>query len=131
VSLHVPLTDETRRLIGERELRLMKPTAFLVNTARGPVVDQGALVRALREGWIAGAALDVFETEPIPPDNPLLGAPNLVVAPHIGSASHATRERMAEMAVDNCLAGLEGRPLPNCVNPEMQPSGRERGKRHA
>jgi phosphoglycerate dehydrogenase-like enzyme len=120
VSLHVPLTGETRHLIGERELRLMKRTAILVNTARGPIVDQAALARALREGIIAGAGLDVTEVEPIPPDDPLLSAPNVVILPHIGSASHATRARMAEMAVENCLAGLEGRPLPHCVNPEAQ-----------
>jgi glyoxylate reductase len=120
VSLHVPLTGETRHLIGERELRLMKRTAILVNTARGPIVDQAALARALGEGIIAGAGLDVTEVEPIPPDDPLLSAPNVVILPHIGSASHATRARMAEMAVENCLAGLEGRPLPHCVNPEAQ-----------
>lgn len=121
VSLHVPLTEETRHLVGERELRLMKPTAILINTARGPVVDQPALARALREGVIAGAGVDVTEVEPIPADDPLLSAPNVVILPHIGSASHATRGRMAEMAVENCLAGLEGRPLPHCVNPEVRP----------
>lgn len=118
VSLHVPLTDETREMIGERELRAMKRTAVLVNTARGGVVDQAALVRALREGWIAGAGLDVAAVEPIPAGDPLLSAPNCVLLPHIGSASHATRERMAEMAVDNCIAGLRGERLPNCVNPQ-------------
>jgi glyoxylate reductase len=123
VSLHVPLTDETRHLIGERELRVMKPTAILINTARGPVVDQEALARALREGVIAGAGVDVTEVEPIPPDDPLLSAPNVVILPHIGSASHATRARMADMAVENCIAGLEGRPLPHCVNPEARPKG--------
>jgi glyoxylate reductase len=115
VSLHVPLTPETRHLIGERELRAMKPTAILVNTARGGVVDQSALVRALAEGWIAGAGLDVAEVEPVPPGDALLRAPNVTLLPHIGSASHATRERMASMAVDNCLAGLRGEPLPNAV----------------
>jgi glyoxylate reductase len=119
VSLHVPLTDETRGLIGEPELRSMKPTAILVNTARGGVVDQAALVRALEQGWIAGAGLDVMETEPLPLDDPLLRAPNVVLLPHIGSASHATRERMASMAVDNCLGGLRGERLPHCVNPEV------------
>ncbi|HEY8489399.1 MAG TPA: D-glycerate dehydrogenase [Dehalococcoidia bacterium] len=120
VSLHVPLTPETRGLIGERELRRMRPTAYLINTARGPVVDQRALARALHEGWIAGAGLDVTEEEPVDPADPLLRAPNVVIAPHIGSASHATRSRMAEMAVENCLAGLAGRPLPHCVNPEVE-----------
>ncbi len=123
VSLHVPLTDETRRLIGERELRAMQPTAILINTARGGIVDQAALVRALEEGWIAGAGLDVMETEPLPLDDPLLRAPNVVLLPHIGSASHATRERMASMAVDNCLAGLRGERLPHCVNPDVYGSG--------
>lgn len=125
VSLHVPLTDETQHLIGERELRLMKPTAILINTARGPVVDQRALARALREGVIAGAGVDVTEVEPIPPDDPLLSAPNVVILPHIGSASYATRARMADMAVENCIAGLEGRPLPHCVNPEARSQGIE------
>ena len=117
VSLHVPLTDDTRALIGEAELRRMKPTAILVNTSRGPLVDQVALGRALAEGWIAGAALDVFDPEPLPADDPLLAAPNLVVAPHIGSASHGAREAMAELAVDNLLAALAGRPMPHAVAP--------------
>ena len=119
ISLHVPLTVETRHLIGERELRAMKRTAILVNTARGGVVDQAALVRALEEGWIAGAGLDVMETEPLPADDPLLRPPNVVLLPHIGSASHATRERMASMAVDNCLAGLRRERLPHCANPQV------------
>ena len=113
VTVHVPLAAETRGLIGERELRLMKPTSYLVNTARGPLVESAALVRALTEGWIAGAALDVTDPEPLPPDHPLLTAPNLLVLPHLGSATHATRERMADLAVDNLLAGLAGRPLPH------------------
>jgi glyoxylate reductase len=119
VSLHVPLSPSTARMIGERELRLMKPTAVLINTARGGVIDQPALVRALNEGWIAGAGLDVAEVEPIPPGDELLRAPNTVLLPHIGSASHATRERMAAMAVDNTLAALRNEPLPHCVNPEV------------
>ena len=97
----------------------MKPTAYLVNTARGPIVDSAALERALREGWIAGAALDVTDPEPLPADHPLLGAPNLLVVPHIGSATHRTREAMAELAVDNLIAGLAGERLPRCVNPEV------------
>jgi lactate dehydrogenase-like 2-hydroxyacid dehydrogenase len=112
VSLHCPLTPATRGLIGERELRLMRPTAVLVNTARGPIVDGAALLRALEEGWIAAAALDVIDPEPPPTDHPLLTAPNLTIVPHIGSATHTARERMAELAVDNLLAGLAGRPLP-------------------
>jgi glyoxylate reductase len=119
VSLHAPLTPETRGMIGERELRLMKPTAILVNTARGGLVDTGALVRALRSGEIGGAALDVMDPEPLPPDHPLLAAPNLTVAPHIGSASHRTRQRMAEMAVENLLAALGGERMPYCANPEV------------
>jgi lactate dehydrogenase-like 2-hydroxyacid dehydrogenase len=106
VSLHCPLTEETRGLIGERELEAMKPTGVLVNTARGPIVDSDALGRALGEGWIAAAALDVTDPEPLPAGHPLLASPNLLVVPHIGSATHRTRERMAEMAVDNLLAAL-------------------------
>lgn len=112
VSLHVPLTPETTGLIDERALRAMRPHAVLVNTARGGVVDPVALRRALHEGWIAGAGLDVTDPEPLPPDDPLLGAPNLLVLPHIGSATHAARERMAELSVDNLLAALDGRAMP-------------------
>jgi glyoxylate reductase len=97
----------------------MKPTAYLINTARGPLVDTDALVSALRAGEIAGAALDVTDPEPLPDDHPLLGAPGLLVVPHIASATHATRERMAEMAVDNLLAGLAGERMPHCANPEV------------
>jgi phosphoglycerate dehydrogenase-like enzyme len=97
----------------------MKPTALLINTARGPVVDADALQRALQDGEIAGAALDVTDPEPLPADHPLLGAPNLVVIPHLGSATHATRERMADMAVENLLAGLAGERMPYCANPEV------------
>ena len=97
----------------------MKPTAYLVNTARGPIVDTAALERGLREGWIAGAALDVTDPEPLPADHPLLGAPNVLVIPHLGSATHRTREAMADLAVDNLLAGLAGERLPRCVNPEV------------
>ncbi len=111
VSLHVPMTPHTAKMIGERELRMMRSDAVLVNTSRGGVVDQDALVRALNEGWIAGAGLDVVDVEPIPRDDPLLHAPNVVLLPHIGSASHVTRARMAALAVDNCLAGLRGEPL--------------------
>ena len=116
VSLHTPLTPDTRGLIDEPALRRMKPTAYLVNTARGPVVDTAAVVAALHAGEIAGAALDVTDPEPLPGDHPLLAAPNLLVLPHLGSATHATRERMAEMAVDNLLAGLRGERMPNQVN---------------
>jgi glyoxylate reductase len=91
----------------------MRPSAYLVNTARGGIVDQDALAAALHDGAIAGAALDVTEPEPLPPDHPLLDAPNLIVLPHLGSATHATREAMAELAVDNLLAALDGKPMPN------------------
>jgi glyoxylate reductase len=112
VSLHTPLTPETRHLMDADALRLMKPTALLVNTARGGVVDQAALREALMAGTIAGAALDVTEPEPLPADDPLLDAPNLLVVPHVGSATVRTRARMAAMAVDNLLAALDGRPMP-------------------
>jgi glyoxylate reductase len=117
VSIHAPLTPETRGLIGDSALARMKPTAYLVNTARGPIVDTEALARALHDGRIAGAALDVTDPEPLPGDHPLLDAPNLLVLPHLGSATHATRERMADMAVDNLLAGLAGERMPNEVTP--------------
>jgi lactate dehydrogenase-like 2-hydroxyacid dehydrogenase len=119
LSLHAPLTPDTRGLIGARELELMKPTAILVNTARGPLVQADALEEALRAGRIAAAALDVTDPEPLPPDHPLLTAPNLTVVPHIGSASHRTREAMADMAVDNLLAALNGDRMPHCANPEV------------
>jgi glyoxylate reductase len=112
VSLHLPLTPGTHHLVNAETLALMKPTAILVNTSRGGVVDQAALAEALNTGQIAGAALDVTDPEPLPPDNPLWQAPNLLVVPHIASATWTARERMAEIAVDNILAGLEGRPLP-------------------
>lgn len=113
VSLHCPLTDATRGLIGAAELEAMKPGAILVNTARGEVVDTDALRRALESGEIAAAGLDVTDPEPLPADHPLLEAPNLLVVPHIGSASQATREAMATLAVDNLLAALAGEPMPN------------------
>jgi glyoxylate reductase len=117
VTLHSPLTDETRGLIDGEALGRMKPSAYLVNTARGPIVDTDALVEALHAGQIAGAALDVTDPEPLPGDHPLLGAPNLLVLPHLGSATHATRARMADIAVDNLLAGLAGEPMPHAVTP--------------
>ena len=113
VSLHVPLTGATRHLIDAAALERMKPTAILVNTARGPIVDQEALVDALDAGEIAGAALDVTDPEPLPTCHPLLTMPNVLIVPHIGSATHAAREAMAEMAVQNIEAGLDGRPLPH------------------
>lgn len=119
VSLHVPLTQETRHLINRETLALMKPTAVLVNTARGPVVDQGALYEALREHRIFAAALDVTDPEPIPPDSPLLTLDNCLIVPHIASASVTTRQKMSLMAAENLIAGLKGERLPNCVNPEV------------
>jgi len=115
VSLHTPLTPETRGLVDAGALARMKPTALLVNTARGGVIDQDALRTALHEGTIAGAALDVTDPEPIPADHPLLDAPNLLVVPHVGSATVRTRARMAAMAVENLLAALDGREMPHPV----------------
>jgi len=118
VTLHTPLLPETRHLINAESLRLMKKTAYLVNAARGPVVDEAALVQALKENWIAGAGIDVFEDEPkVHPG--LLGLTNVVLAPHIASASHETRLRMAMLAVQNCLAVLDGKTPPTPVNPEV------------
>jgi glyoxylate reductase len=119
VSLHAPLTPQTRHLIGRRELKLMKPTAMLVNTARGPLVDQPALRDALATGEIASAALDVTDPEPLPADDPLLTLPNVIVTPHIASASVATRSRMATLAAENLLTALEGRVPKNTVNREI------------
>jgi len=118
VSLHVPLTPETHHLIGERELSLMKPTAVLINTARGAAVDQLAVWRFLKGRRIAAAAMDVSEQEPIAPDDPLLGLDNIIITPHIASASVATRLGMAKMAVDNLLTALRGQVPPHCVNRE-------------
>jgi glyoxylate reductase len=116
VSLHCPLTPATHHLIDSAALAQMRPTAILVNTARGPIVDQTALRQALIDCTIGGAALDVTDPEPLPADDPLLSAPNLIVAPHVGSATGAARERMADLAVDNLLAGLAGSPMPHQVN---------------
>jgi glyoxylate reductase len=119
VSLHVPLTTDTHHLVGADVLGKMKPTAVLVNTSRGPVVDSDALYDALKAGTIAYAALDVSDPEPLPGDHKLLTLANCLVVPHIASASHATRTRMAVMAAENLLAGLRGKRPPNCVNPEV------------
>ena len=118
VSLHSPLRAETRHQIGAREFALMKPTAFLINTARGAIVDEAALARALKKRQIAGAGLDVFEHEPdVTPG--LLAMPNVVTTPHLGSAVMEVREQMANIVVDNILALLDGKTPPNCVNPEV------------
>jgi glyoxylate reductase len=118
VVVSCALTPETQHLIGERQLGLMKPTAILVNIARGPIVDQRALYRALVDRKIWAAGLDVFEVEPVPMDEPLLKLDNVVMPPHLGSGSINTRIKMATMAVENCLAGVTGRMPPNAVNPE-------------
>jgi glyoxylate reductase len=119
VSLHVPLSAETRGFLGREDFARMKRGALLVNTARGPVVDAAALAEALASGQLGGAALDVTDPEPLPMDSPLLQLPNVLLAPHIASASHATRGRMASMAVDNLLAALAGKRPAHCVNPEL------------
>lgn len=119
ITIHTPLTKETYHMIGEKELSLMKPTAILVNTARGAVVDQKALYRALKEKRIFGAGLDVYEKEPIDKDDPLIELDNVVLLPHIGSASVETRTKMAIMAAENLLAGLRGEIPQNLVNPEV------------
>jgi glyoxylate reductase len=129
VTLHAPLTPETRGLIGRRELVLMKETAILVNTGRGPLVDQTALHTALKSGRIAGAALDVTDPEPIRSDDPLLALENLVIAPHIASASVATRSGMAMMAAKNLLTALGGRVPKDSVNREIAPAWRSARRR--
>jgi len=115
VTVHVARTSDTLNLIDARALELVRPGAILVNTARGGIVDEAALAHALRSERLAGAALDVYAEEPLPPTSPLLELENVVLTPHIGSSSLATRSRMADLAVDNLLAGLEGRPLPHAA----------------
>lgn len=119
VSLHCPLTPETRHLINADALRKMKSTAILVNISRGPVVDTDAIVQALREGWIGGAALDVVDPEPIPDDHPLMSMDNVTLTPHIGSASVLSRRAMSIMAAQNLVNGLSGQRLVHCANPEL------------
>lgn len=121
ISLHTPLTEATYHLINAKALSKMKPTAILINTARGPLVDPNALYAALKKGSIAYAALDVTEPEPISLDSPLLELDNIIIAPHIASASVQTRGKMAEMAAKNLISGLKGERLPTCVNPEVYP----------
>ena len=122
ISLHTPLTAETRHLVNEGVLRRMKPTSVLVNTSRGPVIDEAALVRALREGWIAGAGLDVYEREPEMAPG-LAECRNAVLAPHLGSATVATRAAMARLCAENAVAALDGRMPPTALNPEAWASG--------
>jgi len=119
ISIHVPLTKETYHMINAEKLKLVKKTAYIINTARGPIIDEKALYEALKEGRLAGAALDVFEQEPISPDNPLLKLYNVILAPHIASASYETRSRMAEMVAENLVEFFEGRRPPNLVNPDV------------
>ena len=119
VSLHTPLTPETRHLIDSRALSKMKSSAVLINTSRGPVVDLDALYEALKAHRIFAAGLDVTEPEPLPADSPLLTLDNLIIAPHIASASKTTRDKMSWMAAQNLIAGLKGELLPNCVNPQV------------
>ena len=118
ITVHVPLLPQTRHLIGTTKFALMKPTAVFINNSRGPVVDQKALYETLKSGQIFAAAIDVTEVEPIPPDDPLLTLDNIIITPHIASASFTTRKNMALMAAENLLAGLRGQTPPNCVNPE-------------
>ncbi len=119
VSVHVPLTPQTYHLIGERELKLMKKTAYIINTARGKVIDTQALIKALEEGWIAGAGLDVFEQEPLPPDNPLTKFKNVVLTSHIASATIEARTGMAELVAKNLIAFYKGEIPPTLVNKDV------------
>ena len=119
VSIHVPLTSDTEGMIGESEINLMKQNAILINTSRGPVVDQQSLYTALKNNHISGAALDVTSVEPIAINDPLLKLSNVVISPHIATATHKTRLTMAIIAKDNLISGLNERPLPHCVNPEV------------
>jgi glyoxylate reductase len=124
VSLHLPLSAETYHYIGENELKLMKPSAILVNTARGQIVDQTALLNALKNGQIAGAGLDVTDPEPMRGNDPLLSLPQVTVLPHIGSGTRETRAKMAVMAAQNLILALNGKPMISCVNPEACGKGR-------
>lgn len=119
VCLVLPLTDETHHLIGKKQFEMMKKSAIFINAGRGPVVDEAALIDALKNGEIHAAGLDVFEQEPLPVDSPLLSLPNVVALPHIGSATHETRYNMAECAVDNLIDALNGKVEKNCVNPQV------------
>ena len=124
VSLHARLTDETRHMIGEKELKLMKPTAILVNTSRGELVDEKALIKALKEGWIAGAALDVFEEEPLPPDHPFMKMDNVTITPHIAGASKEVVKRSVIMIAEDVKRLLKGEKPLYCVNPEVLEKGK-------
>jgi len=119
LTLHLPLTEDTRGLLNAQAFQRMKTSAILVNAARGTIVETAALQQALQEGWIRAAALDVTDPEPLPPDHPLYTLPNCLIVPHIGSATHQTRRRMAELACVNLLSGLSGERLPYCANPQV------------
>jgi glyoxylate reductase len=123
VSVHTPLTPDTRHLIDVEAFSKMKPNAVLINTARGPIVDSDALYETLKANRIFGAGLDVTEPEPIPLDSPLLLLDNVIVVPHIASASRTSRDQMSWMAAQNLIAGLKGESLPNCVNPQVYMQG--------
>jgi glyoxylate reductase len=122
ITLHTFLSKDTFHLMDREQFEMMKPTAVLVNTSRGPVINPEALIWALKEKKIAGAALDVTEPEPIPTDSPLLQFENLIITPHIASSSFQTRRKMAVMAAENVVAALQNRPLPYCANPEVYKS---------
>ena len=119
VCVVLPLTDETHHMIGAEQFKKMKSSAIFINAGRGPVVDEQALIEALKSGEIHAAGLDVFEQEPLPVDSPLLSLPNVVALPHIGSATHETRYNMASCAVDNLIDALNGKVEKNCVNPQI------------
>jgi glyoxylate reductase len=119
ISLHAPLTPDTRGMINKTTLSMMKPTCILVNAARGPLVDTNAITISLETHQITAAALDVTNPEPLPPTHPLYALPNCLIVPHIGSATQQTRRKMAELACENLIAGLHGKRLPHCVNPEI------------
>ncbi len=120
VSVHTPFNTETRHLIGAEQFARMKPTATLINTARGAVIDENALIEALQTGQIAGVGLDVYTAEPLAMNSPLLELDNVTLVPHIGSATVATRRNMALLAARNLIAGLRGEPMPHCINPEAR-----------
>lgn len=128
VSLHAALTPESRGMIGEAQLRRMKPTAYLINTARGPLIDEAALARALREGWIAGAALDVFSSEPLPANNPLRGAPNLLLTPHQASFAKETAEKVSLAAAQAIMDVVHGRKPRWVVDPAVYASPKLRAR---
>ncbi|HEY9695710.1 MAG TPA: D-glycerate dehydrogenase [Trichocoleus sp.] len=119
ITIHTPLTPATHHLFSDRQFAQMQPSAVLINTARGTIVDPKALYRALANRHIAAAAIDVTDPEPIPAESPLLTLDNLIITPHIASASRQTREKMAQMAIANLIAGLQGDRLPHCINPEI------------